>query len=76
MEQGVAPAGVSSSLMPPGRSGSAGRSYYDGLQVVLLDADWTKAGQSLPDQGARGASVAGPEDRLRSEKSLQKEAPA
>ena len=76
MEQGAAPAGVSSSLMPPGRSGLAGRSYYDGLQVDLLDADWTKAGQSLPDRDGRGSFCPGPEDRLRSEKSPPNKAPA
>jgi hypothetical protein len=69
MERGVAPAGVASSAMPPGCSGLAGRAYYDGLQVDLLDADWTKAGQSLPDRDGRGSFCPGPEDRLRSEKS-------
>jgi len=53
----------------PGRFGSADRSYYEGPQVDLLDADWMKAGQSLPDRGVRGASCPGPEERLRSAKS-------
>ena len=68
MEQGAAPAGVALSAMPPGRSGLAGRSYYDGLQVVLLDADWMKAGESLPDRSGRGSFCPGPEERLRKRK--------
>jgi hypothetical protein len=46
MEQGAAPAGVALSAMPPGRFGLADRAYYEGLQVDLLEVDWSKAAKA------------------------------
>jgi hypothetical protein len=53
-EQGAAPAICFARI--PGRPGSVVRSYYEGLQVVLLDDGLVERGESLRDQDGRGSS--------------------